>query len=185
MKKRLLTVLVAGIILTLTFAAGVFAATKGVNLVINGKKVGLTGFIKDGQVMVPLEELAHTLGGTFEWSPENETATVNLPMSGELPGNDLKDSYTIKVNKISEGISILTLSGEVTNTSNSKLSSLTVYGKLLDADGQDLTRTYTYSLSPTELAPGETGTFEIIFLDYYKFKDKNARYGIYVQGFSL
>lgn len=185
MKKRLLTVLLIGLILTLTFAAGVFAATHGVNIVINGKKIGLTGFVKDGQVMVPLEGLALTLGGTFEWNPENETAAVNLPKLYEPPGSDLKDSYTIKVNKINEGISILTLSGEVTNTSSSKLTSLTVYGKLLDANGQDLTRTYTYSISPTELAPGETGTFEIIFLDYHKFKDKNARYGIYVQGFSL
>jgi len=184
MKKRLLTVSVIGILLTLTFAAGVFAATKGVNLVINGKKIGLTGFIKDGQVMVPLEELTAAMGGTFEWNPENETATVNLPASNKIPENDLKDC-TFKVNTITKGISTLTLAGEVTNTSNSKYVSLTVYGQLLDPQGQVLTRTSAYKISPTELAPGEAGTFEIIFMDYDKFKDNNTgyEYKIYVEDF--
>lgn len=184
MKKRLLTVSVIGIFMTASFAAGVFAATKGINILINGQKAGLTAFMKDGRVMVPLDEFTRTLGGTFDWSPENETATVTLPQFDNLTGNPQKDGHTIKNIKVTEGISTLTLSGEVTNTSGSK-TSFTVYGQLLDADGQVLTRTTTSSVNPAELGPGETGTFEIIFMDYDKFKDKNARYGIYVQGFSL
>lgn len=185
MRKRLVLLAAMVSLLTLAFAAGVFAATKGVGLVINGKNIGVTGFIRDGQVMVPLEELVNALGGTFEWNSENETAVVSLPLSGEPAGNDLKDNYVIKVNKITEGIKSLTLAGEVTNTGSTRLTSLTVYGKLLDSSGQELTRTYTYPTRPSELNPGETGAFEIIFWDYDNFKDKNARYGIYVQGFSL
>ncbi|MCL6558081.1 MAG: FxLYD domain-containing protein [Firmicutes bacterium] len=180
MKNRLFTVIALTLLLTAAFAAGVFAANKGVNLIINGQKFEGAGVIQDGKVLVPLETIVNALGGVYELSPGMDTATVNFPMGG-----DLKDSYTIKVNKITEGISILTVAGEVTNISNSKLTSLTVYGKLLDADGKELTRTFTYSLNPTELAPGQTGTFEMIFLDYYNFKDQNARYGIYVQGFTL
>jgi len=182
MRERLIKMLLLGVILTFICTAGVFADTKGVNLIINGQKLEGVGVMIDGQVMVPLETLARAMGGTFEWTPENETAAITLPDLSEPAGNALKDGYTIKVNKITEGISILTVSGEVTNTSNLKLTALTVYGKLLDADGQELTRTFNTNLKPTELAPGETGTFEVIFMDYNKFKDSNTRYGIYVLG---
>ncbi|OPY58812.1 MAG: hypothetical protein A4E55_00686 [Pelotomaculum sp. PtaU1.Bin035] len=185
MKRRSIKALVVGLVVMFTFTAGVFADTKGVNVIINGQKLEGAGVDLNGQVMVPLETLTRALGGSFTWSPEDGTANVNLPALSETSGNDLKDNYSIKVNKITEGLTILTVSGEVTNTSNQKLTTLTVYGKLLDAYGQELTKTPTNSLKPTELNPGETGTFEVIFMDYYKFKDSNAKYGIYVQGFML
>lgn len=183
MKKRLLAALAAGIILALTFAAGVFAATNGVNIIINGKKIAPTGFVKDGQVMVPLEELANSLGGAFQWDNESQTATVSLPLN-EAPRDNSKSSYVINVNKVTPGISTLAVSGEVTNTSGSKASFI-VYGRLFDVCDQELTRTKMESLRPVELAPGETGTFEIYFLDYDKFKDLAKRYEVEVVKFSL
>lgn len=184
MKKKLLTVSLIGVMLSLAFSAGVFAATKGINIIINGKKAGTTGVIKDGKVMAPLEDLANELGGTFEWNPDNETATVNLPRLNDYVSNDTPNGHTIKNIKVTEGVSTLTISGEVANTSNSR-TSFTLYGQLMDAEGKVLTRTATYSVNPAELNPGETGAFEIIFMDYYNFKDQNTKYEIYVQGFSL
>lgn len=185
MTERLIKLLLIGVILSFICTAGVFADTRGINLIINGKKLEGAGVMVDGQVMVPIETLARSMGGTFEWTPESETASVTLPVPNKSTGIDLTDDYMIKVNKIKEGITILTVSGEVTNTSNRKLTSLTVYGKLLNTNSQELTRTYATNLEPTELAPGETGTFEVIFMDYEKYKENNARYGIYVQGFPL
>ncbi|MDF9409112.1 FxLYD domain-containing protein [Pelotomaculum isophthalicicum JI] len=185
MGERLIKLLLIGVILSLACTAGVFADTKGINLIINGQKLEGAGVMVDGQVMVPIETLARSMGGTFEWAPESETASVTLPVPDPKTGIDLTDDYAIKVNKITEGITILTVSGEVINTGNRRLTTLTVYGKLLNTDNQELTRTYSTNLEPTELAPGETGTFEVIFMDYDKFKENNARYGIYVQGFPL
>jgi len=185
MRERSIKMLLIGVVLSLICTAGVYADTKGINLIINGQKLEGAGVMVDGQVMVPLETLARSMGGTFEWTPESETASVTLPVLDKNAGIDLIDDYAIKVNKITEGITILTVSGEVTNTGNRRLTTLTVYGKLLNADNQELTRTYTTKLEPNELAPGETGTFEVIFMDYDKFREDNARYGIYVQGFPL
>ncbi|OPX87523.1 MAG: hypothetical protein A4E54_01637 [Pelotomaculum sp. PtaB.Bin117] len=185
MRKRLIKTLLTVFVLSFICAASVFADTKGINLIINGQKLEGAGVLVDGQVMIPIDGLARAMGGTFEWTPESDTASVTLPIPNVRPGIYLTDDYTIKVNKIVEGITMLTVSGEVTNTGNRKLTSLTVYGKLLNADGQELTRTFTTNLEPTELAPGDTGTFEVIFMDYDKYKENNARYGIYVQGFPL
>lgn len=184
MVNKVLRGTIIAAILVFAFTAVGFANTDGASIIINGSKVNLTGVIQNGQVMVPLEELTRALGGSFNWDPAGKTTTISLPGLNWPPGNDLKDSCTIHVNKITEGISLLTLSGEVRNISPFKLTSLTVYGKLLDENGQELTRTFTYSLTPAQLLPGETGQFEMIFWDYNKFKDSNARYGIYVQGFS-
>jgi len=182
--RRTLVILSLAFALVMAFAAGVKAASS-INLVINGTRHTVSGFIVDGQGMVPLEEITRLLGGTFAWKPEEETAVVNLPVADGPQGDDLQDSCIINVTRITEGLSILTVAGEVTNISNSTLHSLTVHGRLFDAGGAELARTYTYRLNPPELYPGETGTFEIIFLEYDKFRDKNTRYAIYVQGFSL
>jgi len=185
MRERLIKMLLMGVILAFACTTSVSADTKGVNLIINGQKFEGVGVMINDQIMIPLETLVRAMDGTFEWTPENETAVVTLPALSKRAGSDLKDGYMIKVDKITEGITILTISGEVTNTSDFKLTTLTVYGKLLDAGGQELTRTFTTDLKPAELAPGETGTFEVIFTDYNKFKDSNIRYGIYVQGFPI
>lgn len=171
-------------VLVFSFPIWSFAGNGGPGITINGSRLDLTGLIQNGQVMVPLEELTQALGGSYSWDPVGKTATINIPGLSWPPGGDLKDSCTIEVTKITEGISLLTLTGEVKNTSPYQLTSLTVYGKLLDVKGEELTKSFTYKLTPAQLLPGETGSFEIIFWDYNKYKDSNARYAVYVQGFS-
>jgi hypothetical protein len=171
-------------VLVFSFPIWSFAGNGGPGITINGSRLDLTGAIQNGQVMVPLEELTQALGGSYSWDPVGKTATINIPGLSWPPGGDLKDSCTIEVTKITEGISLLTLTGEVKNTSPYQLTSLTVYGKLLDVKGEELTKSFTYKLTPAQLLPGETGSFEIIFWDYNKYKDSNARYAVYVQGFS-
>lgn len=183
MPKRVLKITALALALTVAFTAGVFAAGNGVNVFVNGKNCGSIGFIQDGKLMVTLDDMVRALGGTLNFNQETGTANVNLPQTGS-PGGDLKDSCSIKVTKITEGIDILVIAGEVTNTGKNNLTSLSVQGKFFDSGGRELTRTNTYSPKPAELAPGQTGIFEVIFLDYQNYKDKNAQYGIYVQGFA-
>lgn len=184
MVKRALVILSISLVLVVAFAGSVRAA-KTIGLVINGTRHSISSYTLDGQVMVPLEEVVGLLGGTLAWDAEKETATINLPGHQSPQGNNLDDSCIINVTRITEGLSILAVAGEVTNVSSSALQSVTVHGCLTGADGAELTRTYTYTLNPSELQPGETGTFEIIFLDYDKYKGTNAGYRIYVQGFPL
>ncbi|OPZ73898.1 MAG: hypothetical protein BWY80_00793 [Firmicutes bacterium ADurb.Bin456] len=176
--------LIVASVLIFTCAAGCYASNGGASITINGAGLNLTGITQNGQVMVPLEELTRALGGSYSWDPAVKSAKISLPGLNWPPGDDLIDSCTIDVNKITEGISLLTLNGEVKNTSPYKLTSLTVYGKLLDKKGEELTRSFTYNLNPAQLLPGETGNFEIIFWDYKKCKGSNTRYAVYVQGFS-
>ncbi|HPU35518.1 MAG TPA: FxLYD domain-containing protein [Bacillota bacterium] len=171
-------------VLIFSFPIWSFASNGGPTITINGSKLNLTGVIQNGQLLVPLEELIQALGGSYIWDPVVKTATISIPGLSWPPGSDLKDSCTIEVTKITEGISLLILTGEVKNTSPYQLTSITVYGKLLDEKGEELTRSFTYKLIPAQLLPGETGSFEIIFWDYNKYKDSNARYAVYVQGFS-
>ncbi len=184
MAKRALVILSLSLALVMALAGSVRAA-KTISLIINGSRHSISSYTVDGQVMVPLEEVVGLLGGTFVWDAEGETAVINLPVHQSPQGNNLDDSCIINVTRITEGLSILAVAGEVTNISSSKLHSLTVHGSLLDASGAELTRTYIYRLNPSELQPGETGTFEIIFLDYDKYRDINKGYRIYVQGFPL
>lgn len=183
MLKRILKVTALALAITIAFSAGVYAAGKGINVVINGRGFEDLGAIQDGKVIVSLEELARALGGTFEFDRETGKASVNLPTLS-APGGDLKDNCIIKVTRITEGVGILIIAGDVTNSGKNNLTSLTVQGKLFDSGGRELTRTFIYCPNPTELAPGQTGTFEVMFLDYQNYKDKNAQYGIYVQGFA-
>lgn len=183
MRKRLLKLLLLAAILTLFCTASVFADTKGADLVINGQKIDGAGVIIDGRVMVPIETLARAMGGTYEWTPESNTATITLPDRSRPAGVDLSNGYyTIEINRISEGLTILTLSGKITNTSNYNLTKLTVHGRLLDVNGQELTRTSDTYINPNELAPKQTGEFEVVFLDYYKFSENELRYSIVVKG---
>ncbi len=182
--NKFLRGLIVAFVLVFTCAAGCYASNGGASITINGARLDLTGVTQNGQVMVPLEELTRALGGSYSLDPAGKSAAIRLPGLNWPPGDDLIDNCTIDVNKITEGISLLTLSGEVKNTSTCKLTSLTVYGKLLDKKGEELTRSFTYNLTPAQLLPGEKGSFEIIFWDYKKYKDSNTRYAVYVQGFS-
>jgi len=186
MVKRALAILSASLVLVMAFVGSVRAA-KTIGLVINGTRHSISSYTVDGRVMVPLEEVVGLLGGTYAWDAEEETAFINLPVHQSPQGNNLDDSCVINVTRITEGLSILAVAGEVTNVSSSVLQSVTVHGSLVDALGTELTRTYTYRLNPSDLQPGETGTFEIIFLDYdlYRENNKGYKYKIYVQGFPL
>jgi hypothetical protein len=88
LKKKILLI---ALVLTLTFSAGVFAAS-GINLVVNGTAVtNVEAKVINGTTYVPLRAVATMLGAEVGYDSATKTAYVNLNQSASAdPSVDTK-----------------------------------------------------------------------------------------------
>lgn len=77
--KRFLKISTAGIILTLVFSAGAFAATTVPKLIVNSNQVSTTTPPKiiNGSVYVPIRAISEGLGMSIEWDNKSKSVYVN------------------------------------------------------------------------------------------------------------
>ncbi|WP_248928437.1 copper amine oxidase N-terminal domain-containing protein [Paenibacillus hamazuiensis] len=84
--KRKFTLLAAGAVLITAFVGSAYAADKAVKVYVNNwlLQSAVPPSIVDGKVMVPLREVAESLGATVKWNNDSQSVEVEMPQARSL-----------------------------------------------------------------------------------------------------
>ncbi|MBD0381270.1 stalk domain-containing protein [Paenibacillus sedimenti] len=127
--KKLTKTLIATSVLSLTFAAGVYAASSDIKLFINGKQINTDLQVVDGSSYVPLRVVSESLGADVKWDEAARSISINSKSNSTppsistagLPSSVTNKDITITLNKVVQDSDSLKLYVTYSNNSNDKV----------------------------------------------------------------